>query len=66
MKEIILVRDDLGESKKDLPVKDINIYDFKNSSMNKEQRDKAELITFRGNDQIRVLKDRYGILNIIK
>ena len=56
---IELTRDDLGKFKSDSPIDEISIYDFKSSSMSREEMHKAELIIFKDGEQIKELKNRY-------
>ena len=56
---IELTRDDLVKIKSDLPINEICFYDFKSSSMTREELLKAEKITFKDGDEMKVLKSRY-------
>lgn len=56
---IELTRDDLVKFKSDLPIDEISIYDFKRSSMSRDEMHKAELITFKDGEQVKELKNRY-------
>ena len=58
---IELTRDDLVESKSDLPIDEISIHDFKSSAMSRDDMHKAELITFKDGEQIKELKNRYRV-----
>ena len=58
---IELTRDDLVKFKSDLPIDEISIYDFKSSAMSRDEMHKAELITFKDDEQIKVLKNRYRV-----
>ena len=56
---IELTRDDLVKIKSDLPINEISFYDFESSSMTREELLKAEKITFKDGDEMKVLKSRY-------
>jgi hypothetical protein len=58
---IELTRDDLVKFKSDLPIDEINICDFKSSSMSRDEMHKAKLITFKDGEQIKELKNRYRV-----
>ena len=56
---IELTREDLVKSKSDLPIDKISFYDFKSSSMTRDELHKAEKITFKDGEEIKILKSRY-------
>ena len=58
---IELTRDDLVKFKRDLPIDEISIYDFKGSAMSRDEMRKAYLITFKDGEQIKELKNRYRV-----
>jgi len=58
---IELTRDDLVKFKSDLPIDEISIYDFKSSTMSRDEMHKAEIITFKDGEQIKELKNRYRV-----
>ena len=58
-----LTRDDLAKFKSDLPIDDISVYDFKSSAISRDEMNKAELITFKDGEQIKELKNKYGLGN---
>ena len=58
---IALTRDDLVKFKSDLPIDEISIYDFKSSSMSRDEMRKAELITFKDGEQTKELKNKYRV-----
>lgn len=58
---IALTRDDLVKFKSDLPIDEISIYDFKSSSMSRDEMHKAELITFKDGEQTKELKNKYRV-----
>lgn len=59
---IELTRDDLVKFKSDLTIDEISIYDIKITSMSRDEMEKAELITFKDGEQIKVLKNKYRVL----
>ena len=58
---IELTHDDLVKFKRNLPIDDITLYDFKGSAMSRDEIRKAELITFKDDEQIKELKNRYRV-----
>ena len=56
---IELTREDLVKFKSDLPIDEISFYDFKSSSMTRDELHKAEKITFKDGEEIKILKSRY-------
>ena len=56
---IELTREDLVKFKSDLPISEISFHDFRSSSMTMEELRKAEKITFKDGNEIKVLKSRY-------
>lgn len=58
---IMLTRKDLVKFKSDLPIDEISIYDFKGSSMSRDEMQKAELIIFKDGEQLKKLKNRYRV-----
>ena len=58
---IELTSDDLVKFKRNLPIDDITLYNFKGSAMSRDEIRKAELITFKDDEQIKELKNRYRV-----
>ena len=58
-KVIELTRDDLIEFKKFAPIGDIELYDFKAKCITIKQIEEADLIKFRHEDGVTILKDRH-------
>ena len=56
---IELTREDLVKFKSDLPIGKISFYDFKSSSMTRDELHKAEKITFKDGEELKILKSRY-------
>jgi len=57
---ITLKRDDLIEYKKDILIQDVNIFDFKSTSISIDEIMKADYILFSDDDNHKILKDRFG------
>ena len=55
---IELTRNDLVKLKSDLAIDEISLFDFKSTSMNRHQLLKAEKITFKDGEEIKILKSR--------
>ena len=49
---IILTREDLVKYKTDLPIEEVGLFDFKSSSITREEINKAEVIIFKDGEQI--------------
>lgn len=57
---IILTREDLVKFKSDLLINKISVYDFKSSSMSKDEMQKAKLIIFKDGNKTKKLKNKDG------
>lgn len=57
---IELTRDDLVKNKSDLPINEINCYDFKASVLSKEEIRRADLIIFKDGKNVKELKNKYS------
>lgn len=57
---IILTREDLVKFKSDLLINKISVYDFKSSSMSKNEMRKAKLIIFKDGNKTKKLKNKDG------
>jgi hypothetical protein len=55
---IELTREDLVKFKSYLPIDKISCYDFKSSSITRDELHKAEKITFKDGEEIKILKSR--------
>ena len=56
---IILTREDLVDFKKDSPIEDIDISDFKRSSVTMDELHKANLVGFMDEGKVKTLKNRF-------
>ena len=56
-----LTRLDLQRNRKDLPFDEVGIFDFKASSMSRDQMNKSDIIVFQDDDtKMKYLKDKYA------
>lgn len=53
-------REDLIKTKKNENIENIDLYDFKLSSLSREQIETADTIIFKDSNKLKYLKDRYN------
>lgn len=58
---IELNRDNLVKYKRNLPIEEISLSHFKSTAISIDEINKAEIIIFKEGEEIKVLKNRYGV-----